>query len=97
MTRRTTARRPASWSRGTYDNRVVKKDDAFRPLAETLRRSTIAVDAGADLHGMLIEVAFDVLGAARWTRDENQSFARAAVASALDELRFVAERLEVGQ
>ena len=97
MMRRAMSTRPASWSRSPKrEMAVVKKSVAFVPLAETIGETTLAVDEGRGLHDALIEVAFDLLGAARWSKDpDKDGFARAAVASALDELSSVAERMGV--
>lgn len=65
--------------------------------AETVRDEGIALDARSALSATLREAAFDALGAARWLDGRTPSFARAAIASAITELRTVAERLEVDE
>lgn len=95
MMRRTTSSRPASWERGQKEMHVAQKCEAFRPLADTIEGKTLALDDSNGLSAMLREAAFDALGAARWLDGRNPSFARAAIASAITELRTVAERLEV--
>lgn len=42
---------------------------------------------------LLAEAAFDVLGAARFIRNDNPGFARQSIESALAELKIVATRL----
>lgn len=72
-----------------------QKCDAFLPLVETLDRNPLALDVSGDISAALADVAADLLVAARWLRDENHSFARAAVSSAITELRTAADRLGV--
>lgn len=74
---------------------VTQKADGFRPLAATLKGQALALDDANGLSAMLREAAFDALGAARWLDGRNPSFARAAIASAITELRHVAEHLGV--
>lgn len=96
MERRITAsHRPASWERARKEMHVAQKEGAFRPLAATIEGTGLALDDANGLSAMLREAAFDALGAARWLDGRNSSFARAAIASAITELRHVAERLGV--
>lgn len=95
MERRATSSRPASWERGQKGMHVGQKSDPFRPLAATIEPQALALDDAAGLSDLLREAAFDALGAARWIDGRNPSFARAAIASAIIELRTVAERLGV--
>ena len=74
---------------------VGQKSDSFRPLAATIEWEALALDDANGLSALLREAAFDALGAARWLDGRNPSFARAAVASAITELRTVAQRLGV--
>lgn len=97
MERRTMSSRTASWDRGGKEMHVAQKDAAFRPLVETLAEKPLALDGLCELEATLTEAAFDILGAARWLRTHNDSFARAAVASALTELNTVADRLGVSR
>lgn len=95
MERRTTSIRPASWERGEKKMHVAQKDALSLPLDETIGGQVLAIDDVGGLSTILREAAFDALGAARWLDGRNPSFARAAIASAIIELRTVAARLGV--
>lgn len=95
MSRILSAHRPASWDRSRNELHDAQKVAGFRPPIETIARTDLAADENHALSAILQEAAFDVLGAARWIRTENHSFARAALQSALTELHTVIDRLEV--
>lgn len=96
------AHRPASWERGRKNVSVsqherrasqscVDETSNRRPYTPSRaigeRGDTVCLDR------LLGEAAFDVLGAARFLRHHNPTFARQALATALDELTKAATLL----